>query len=291
MAKKGLGRGLDALLDNPNNITPAAEDAPHPSVSMVDIRLIEPNEKQPRQLFDEASLEELAASMKIYGIIQPLLVKQSGGYYTIIAGERRYRAARIAQLTEVPVVIKDYSAADELQAALIENIQRQDLTPIEEAQCYRRLTEEYFFFSEDIARPIGKNKHAVTGALQLSKLSPAAQAYAVTGDLTASHAKALLSVEDPKLQAKLAKRVVDEGLSVRGTENAVAAALREAEQDPDDPVSEAVLQACRTAEIDLKHALGAKVNIRHGKKKGRIEIEYYSANELERLLQLLLSVP
>ncbi|MCL2604888.1 MAG: ParB/RepB/Spo0J family partition protein [Defluviitaleaceae bacterium] len=288
--KKGLGRGLDALLDNPNVETTETPSASPSGTSMVDIRLIEPNDKQPRQHFDEAALEELAASMQTFGVIQPLLVKESGGYYTIIAGERRYRAARMAQLTEVPVVIKEYTAMDELQVALIENIQRQDLTPIEEAQCYARLMDEYFFSAEDIARQIGKNKHAVIGAMQLLKLSPAAQEYAVTGELTASHAKVLLSVEDPKLQAKLAKKILEEGLSVRGTENAVAAALREAENEAEnetDLISEAVLQAYRTAEIDLKHALGAKVSIRPGKKKGRIEIEYYSPNELERLLQLL----
>ncbi|MCL2202335.1 MAG: ParB/RepB/Spo0J family partition protein [Defluviitaleaceae bacterium] len=286
MAKKGLGRGLHALLDNRES-TPA--EATPAGVSMVDIRLLEPNVKQPRQYFDETALEELAASMKAYGIIQPLLVKKSGAYYTIIAGERRYRAARMAQLTEVPVVIKEYTAMDELQVALIENIQRKDLTPIEEAQCYQRLTEEFFFSPEDIARQVGKSKHAITGALQLLKLSPAAQAFAVTGELTASHAKALLAVEDPKLQANLAERVVDEGLSVRATENAVAATLRDPfEQGAALP--EAVLQAYRTAEIDLKHALGAKVSIRPGKKKGRIEIEYYSPSELERLLQLLRAV-
>ncbi|MCL2499332.1 MAG: ParB/RepB/Spo0J family partition protein [Defluviitaleaceae bacterium] len=290
MAKKGLGRGLDALLDNPNieQTETNTPETPLSGVSMVDIRLVEPNEKQPRQYFDDTALEELAASMKNFGIIQPLLVKQSGGYYTIIAGERRYRAARMAQLTEVPVVIKEYTAMDELQVALIENIQRQDLTPIEEAQCYTRLMDEYFFSAEDIARQVGKNKHAVTNALHLLKLSPAAQEFAVTGDLTASHAKVLLAVENQKLQAKLAKRIVEEGLSVRNAENAVAAALREAERESiEDPISEAVLQAYRTAEIDLKHALGAKVSIRPGKKKGRIEIEYYSPNELERLLQLL----
>ncbi|MCL2187144.1 MAG: ParB/RepB/Spo0J family partition protein [Defluviitaleaceae bacterium] len=283
--KKGLGRGLNALLDNQDTTKPA--EAPQAGVTMVDIRQLEPNAGQPRKHFDEAALEELAQSMKTYGIIQPLLVKESGGFYTIIAGERRYRAARLAQLTEVPVVIKEYTAMDELQVALIENIQRQDLTPIEEAQCYQRLMDEFFFSAEDIARQVGKSKHAIAGSLQLLKLSPAAQVFAVTGELTASHAKVLLAIEDPKTQANLAERIADEGLSVRGTETAVAAALRAAEETSTSTVPESVLQAYRTAEIDLKHALGAKVSIRPGKKKGRIEIEYYSPNELERLLQLL----
>jgi ParB family chromosome partitioning protein len=286
MAKKGLGRGLDALLDNRDTAT--EETNSQAGVTMLDIRLLEPNAKQPRKHFDETALEELAQSMKTYGIIQPLLVKESGGYYKIIAGERRYRAARIAQLTEVPVVIKEYTAMDELQVALIENIQRQDLTPIEEAQCYARLMEEFFFSAEDLARQVGKSKHAITGMLTLLKLTPAAQQFAVTGELTASHAKVLLAIEDERLQANLAERVADEGLSVRSTENAVAAALREAADPAQLP--ETVLQAYRTAEIDLKHALGAKVSIRPGKKKGRIEIEYFSPSELERLLSLLRNV-
>jgi len=287
MVKKGLGRGLDALLDNRDTITPTPAEGEKSGVTMLDITLLEPNAKQPRKHFDDAALAELAESMKNFGIIQPLLVKESGGFYTIIAGERRYRAARIAQLTEVPVVIKEYTAMDELQVALIENIQRQDLTPIEEAQCYHRLMEEFFFDAEKISQQVGKRKHAITGMLQLLKLTPAAQQFAITGELTASHAKVLLAIDDPRLQANLAERVADEGLSVRATENAVHAAMRDAADPANAPLPEAVLQAYRTAEIDLKHALGAKVSIRPGKKKGRIEIEYYSPSELERLLGIL----
>jgi len=288
MPKKGLGRGLDALLDNRDEETKANEE--RAGVTMLAINLLEPNDKQPRRHFDEDSLLELAESMKNFGVIQPLLVKEAGGFYTIIAGERRYRAARLAQLTEIPVVVKEYTPVDELQVALIENIQRQDLTPIEEAQCYARLMDEFFYSADKIAQQVGKSKHAVLGMLQLLKLSPAAQAFAVTGEITASHAKVLLAITDPRKQANLAERVADEGLSVRATEIAVAAALREATTRTEETLPEAVLQAYRTAEIDLKHALGAKVSIRPGKKKGRIEIEYYSPNELERLLHLLRTV-
>jgi ParB family chromosome partitioning protein len=284
MPKKGLGRGLDALLDNRVN---ALETAAQSGVTTVELRRLEPNLKQPRKHFDEVALEELAESMRTYGVIQPLLVRESGDFYTIIAGERRYRAARIAGLTEVPVVIKEYAPMDELQVALIENIQRQDLTPIEEAQCYARLMDEFFFSAEKIAKQVGKSKHAITAMLQLLKLAPATQQFAVTGELTASHAKVLLAIEDERVQSNLAERIADEGLSVRATENAVAAALRDAADKTLTQLPESVLQAFRTAEIDLKHALGAKVSIRPGKKKGRIEIEYYSSAELERLLELL----
>ena len=293
--KSGLGRGLNALLDasrqeDKHNIeTPSLPGG----TLMVDIRKIEPNKSQPRQYFNETALEELAASMKEYGVISPLVVKEEGGRYTIIAGERRYRAARIAKLTEVPVIVKDYSDGDILQVALIENIQRQDLTPIEEALCYKRLMDDFFFSADDIAAKVGKNKHAVISALHLLELGARAQALAGEGKLTASHAKVLLAVEDADLQAFCAEKIVEEGLSVRGAEALVAAALKEAaklENEPEtepEQLSEEVIYAYRRAEDDLKRALGSKVSIRPGKKKGRIEIEYYSPDELERLLLLL----
>jgi len=295
MMKKGLGRGLNALLDNREETT--TPEATTQGVTMLDIRLLEPNIKQPRQYFDEAALEELAASIKSYGIIQPLLVKESGGYYTIIAGERRYRAARLAHLTEVPVVIKEYTAMDELQVALIENIQRQDLTPIEEAQCYARLMEEFFFSAEDIGQKLGKSKHAIAGALQLLKLSPAAQAFAVTGELTASHAKILLSVEDPGLQASCAEKIVQDGLSVRASEAMISQVLKiAAKQETEeaegtnaqtrDNLRHSMATAYRSAENELQRILGSNVHIRPGKKSSKIEIEYYSNADLERILDI-----
>ena len=295
--KAGLGRGLNALLDA------SRQDDNHDTTSlpvtggtiMVDIRKIEPTKDQPRQYFNEAALEELAASMKEYGVISPLVVKENGGVYTIIAGERRYRAARIAKLAEVPVIVKDYSDGDMLQVALIENIQRQDLTPIEEALCYKRLMDDFFFSAEDIAGKVGKSKHAIISALHLLELDPRVQAMAGEGKLTASHAKVLLQVEDGDLQVTCAKKIEEDGLSVRGAEALVDAALKEAaklenelhETGAISEISDEVLRAYRRAEDDLKQLFGSKVNIRPGKKKGRIEIEYYSPDELERLLQML----
>jgi len=262
---------------------------------MVDIRKIEPTKDQPRQYFNEAALEELAASMKEYGVISPLVVKKNGDIYTIIAGERRYRAARIAKLAEVPVIVKDYTDGDILQVALIENIQRQDLTPIEEALCYKRLMDDFFFSADDIAGKVGKSKHAVIGALHLLELDKRVQAMAGEGKLTASHAKVLLQVEDGDLQVACAEKIAEEGLTVRGAEALVAAALKKAAKLESEPgeaaafgeITEEVQRAYRRAEDGLKQIFGSKVNIRPGKKKGRIEIEYYSPDELERLLQML----
>jgi len=294
--KSGLGRGLNALLDastKQDDRQDTEKAAMQAGTLMVDIRKVEPNKSQPRQYFDDTSLEELAESMKEYGIISPLLVKDNGGHYSIIAGERRYRAARIARLTEVPVIVKDYSDGDILQVALIENIQRQDLTPIEEALCYKRLMDDFFFSTDDIATKVGKNKHAVISALHLLELGPHAQALAGEGKLTASHAKVLLAVEDVELQGACADTIVEEGLSVRGAEALITMALKEAakpeqtEKEPEPEISEEVIYAYRRAEDDLKRALGSKVSIRPGKKKGKIEIEYYSPDELDRLLLLL----
>ena len=310
MKKKGLGKGLNALLDgaasavmakNPKEQeSAAAEPAAQPAVTggsiMVDIRKVEPNLTQPRQYFDEDALKELAESMKTLGIIQPLLVSDNGGHYTIISGERRYRAARLAQLTEIPVIVKAYTEMEILQAAIIENIQRQDLTPIEEANSYKRLMDEFFFSADDIAKKLGKNKHAIISALHLLELTPCAQALAAQGKLTASHAKVLLSVEDPELQATCAEKIVQDGLSVRAAEAMISQVLKiaakqaaEEEKSTEEKGQVAGTQedstyAYRRAEYELKRVLGSQVQIRPGKKVSKIEIEYYSTEDLDRIL-------
>ena len=287
--KAGLGRGLNALLDASASKDDSREPG-QPGIMTVDIRKIEPNKNQPRQHFDEAALDELAESMKSYGVISPIIVKkEDDGVFSIVAGERRYRAARMAKITEVPVIVKDYSEMDVLQVALIENIQRQDLTPIEEAQCYKRLMDDFFFSADDIATKVGKNKHAVISALHLLELDPRTQSLAGEGKLTASHAKVLLAVEDGDLQMDCAKIIIDEGLSVRGAEAMITAAIKAASK-PEQPakvISDETAHAYRSAEDELIRVLGSKVSIRPGKKKGKIEIEYYSPDELERLLSLL----
>jgi ParB family chromosome partitioning protein len=302
--KKGLGRGLGALLDITGDIAYATDDsgaavqdgraggyiAGQGNIIMADIRSIEPSRQQPRQLFDENALRELAESIKAYGIIQPLIVKDNGDYFTIIAGERRYRAARLAKLETIPVIVKDYTDMEILQIALIENIQRQDLTLIEEANCYQRLMEDFFFSAEDIAQKVGKNKHAITNMLHLLELDGRVRSLAADGQLSASHGRVLTGVKDADAQFDIAIQIIKKDLSVRQTENLVAAYLRTAQKE-ENPVSDNVTAAYRRAEDDLKRWLGSNVHIRPGKKKGKIEIEYYSAEELERLLGMFKRLP
>lgn len=309
---KGLGKGLGALLDGAptTEVAPAAEqertaapegqtmEKPAGGSMIVDIRKVEPNPAQPRQFFDEDALKELAESMKTLGIIQPILVTENNGHYTIISGERRYRAARMAQLTEVPVVVREYTEMEVLQAAIIENIQRQDLTSIEEAASYKRLMDDFFFSADDVAVKLGKSKHAIISALHLLELSPRAQELAAQGKLTTSHAKALLSVEDPELQATCAEKIVEDGLSVRAAEGMIALALKIAakqasgedegaeEKEQTTGAQENATYAYRRAEYELRRVLGSQVQIRPGKKVSKIEIEYYSTEDLDRILDI-----
>jgi len=300
MPRKGLGKGLGALLAiEENDLVPPEESAisvtgPDSGVTLVDIRKIEPNRHQPRQYFDEDALDELADSIRNYGIIQPLILKDCGEYYSIIAGERRFRAARRANLDTVPAIVKDYTELEILQVALIENIQRQDLTPIEEAICYKRLMDDFFFSQEDIAVKIGKNRAAISNAVRLLELDTRVQELVAAGRITVSHARTLLAVKDGDLQFEAAEQIAEEDLSVRAAENLINEILlepkEEPKQKPDEEVSHfndpEVSAAYRQAEEDLMTLLGAKVNILQGKKKGKIEIEYYSPEELDRLLGL-----
>ncbi|MCL2216126.1 MAG: ParB/RepB/Spo0J family partition protein [Defluviitaleaceae bacterium] len=307
--KTGLGKGLGALLGGVKSAAESREEnisQGSPGIGgvlMVDIRKVEPNPTQPRQYFDEEALDELAESMKTFGIVQPLLVKEDGDIYTIIAGERRYRAARKAKLTEVPVIVKDYTEMEILQVALIENIQRQDLTSIEEATCYKRLMDDFFFSADDVAGKLGKNKHAVISALHLLELTPKAQQFAAEGKLTASHAKVLLAVEDEELQSACAQKIADTGLSVREAEVMVTATLKAvakkaaslektAENSGEkDNAAENAAYAYRRAEYYLKQVLGSQVQIIPGKKKNKIEIEYYSVEDLERIMDIFKKLP
>ena len=299
MAKAGLGKGLGALISGVQSGAESAKAGQGSSTSlvdsgvlMVDIRKVEPNPTQPRQYFDEEALAELAESMKTFGIVQPLLVTAEGENFTIIAGERRYRAARKAQIKEIPVIVKDYTEMEILQVALIENIQRQDLTSIEEATCYKRLMDDFFFSPDDVAGKLGKSKHAVISALHLLELTPRAQELASEGKLTSSHAKVLLNVEDENLQAECAAKIAEAGLSVRESEAMVNSVLKAAAKKAEqiEPVDKNIEKAFRQAENELKHILGTQVHITHGKKKNKIEIEYYTNDDLERLLALLKKV-
>lgn len=295
--KKGLGvkgLGINALINtemedmkssNPEKKT--TEEA----VLEVELDMIEPNRKQPRKYFDEAALEELAASLKNYGMIQPIVVKENGDYYEIIAGERRWRAAKIAGLAKVPVVIKKWEEGEAFEAALVENLQREDLNPMEEAESYQRLQEEFGLSQEKIAEKVGKSRSAITNSLRLLQLDPRVRNFVVENKLTGGHARTLLPITDGDEQFELAEYVIEEGLSVRAVEALVKAHLEKTKKpaEKEEALSKADEREYRAIEDELKSLFSTKVKLKPlGKRnKGKIEIEYYSDEDLERLLTLL----
>ena len=295
--KKGLGAkglGINALINTEMEDMKASKPAKkktEEAVLELDLDMIEPNRKQPRKYFDETALEELAASLKSYGMIQPIVVKKSGEYYEIIAGERRWRAAKIAGLTKVPVVIKKWEEGEAFEAALVENLQREDLNPMEEAESYHRLQEEFGLSQEKSAEKVGKSRSAITNSLRLLQLDPRVRNLVVENKLTGGHARTLLPVADGDDQFELAEMIIDEGLSVRAVEAMVKAYLAKAEKpaEKEEEVSKEDAREYRAIEDDLKSFFSTKVKVKPlGKRnKGKIEIEYYSDEDLERLLALL----
>ncbi len=290
--QRGLGRGIGALFNE--DITPAYENSSFlddiqddkktaDKVVMLKIRDIEPNKKQPRRTFDTEKLEALADSLKTHGVIQPVLVKKNkNGMHTIIAGERRWRASKLAHLTEIPCIIKDFDEKELMEVALIENLQREDLNPIEEAEGYKNLMEKFEMTQEEVSERVGKSRSAVANALRLNKLSDKVKAFVVDGSLSGGHARTLLSVEDEKDQLALAEKIIKEGLSVRQTEKLVS--MEKLTPPQEKPKKSADEKYYLSLEKNLSARLGTKVKILPGKKKSKIEIEYYSKEELERLL-------
>ncbi len=276
--RKALGKGIGMLIPTES---PKTEDKS--GVIEVDINKIEPNKMQPRKYFDEDSLFELAESLKTFGLIQPLIVKEEDGYYSIIAGERRWRAARIAKLPTLPVIIKEYNAVEMLQVALIENIQRKDLNPVEEAQCYKRLIEEYFFSQEDVAAKIGKSRSSVSNAISLLNLDERVQNFIIEGKLSVAKGRALLTLNDNYFQFELAEKIIEEDLSLKDIEKLIAGINENAQPQKTRPEKNTHFVQ---AEQDLKQILGTKVIIKDRKNKGKIEIEYYSNEELDRLMSM-----
>lgn len=307
--KSGLGRGLDALF--PEKSVPSksvAKDtrekaAVHPVKNdekkeekisggpmIVKISKVEPNREQPRKKFDEDALLELSESIKQYGILQPLLVSDKKSYFEIIAGERRWRAAKMAGLKEVPVVVKEFSNQEIVEISLIENIQREDLNPVEEAQAYRRLIEEFHLKQDEIAERVSKSRTAVTNSLRLLKLSPKVQEMVVDEMISAGHARAILGISDFETQEMIALKVFDHKLSVRETEALVRKILKPSNQK--ETVSNSAEDAVyESLEEKMKIITGTRVSI-HRKKnnKGKIEIEYYSREDLERIIDLFESI-
>lgn len=252
---------------------------------------IEPNREQPRKDFNEEQLKELADSIKNYGILQPLLVQKKGNYYEIIAGERRWRAAKIAGLKEVPVVIREYSEQQAVEIALIENVQREDLNPIEEAMAYQRLIQEFHLKQEEIAERVCKNRTTIANSMRLLNLCEDVQQMLIQGVISSGHARALLSVENPETQLTLAKKIEKDCLSVREVEKMVKL-LEKPEKKKKEKVQDEQLELIfKDLEDRMKTVMGTKVNIsRKDKSKGRIEIEYYSEAELERIVELIESI-
>ncbi len=255
---------------------------------MVPTSLVEPNRQQPRKSFDEDALQELAESIKQFGIIQPLIVQKKEGYYEIIAGERRWRAARIASLKEVPVIIREYTPREVMEISLIENIQREDLNPIEEAGAYVRLMEEFSLKQDEVAQRVSKSRAAIANSVRLLNLDQRVQDMIIEQMLTTGHARALLAITDPEQQYQTAQKVFDEKLTVRDVERLV----RKMNQPPVSVVSRKINESLEAIYLDMaekmKSALGTKVSIAaKSPQKGKIEIEYYSMDELDRLCTLL----
>lgn len=288
--KKGLGKGLDSLITKKVSETASTENVSRET--FLNINKVEPNPNQPRKRFNEDKLQELADSIKVHGIIQPLVVQKENDRYIIIAGERRWRAARLAGVKEVPVVIRDFTEQELYEVALIENIQRQDLDPIEEANAYSNLIKEHHLTQDEVAERVSKSRVAITNSLRLLKLDQRVQQMVIDELLTGGHARALISIEDPEEQYNLANRIFDEKLSVRETEKLVKKILHpKPATETEEPVSEADEAIYRDLEENLKTIIGSKVRImRKPGGKGNIEIEYYSTDELDRIIDLLRSV-
>ncbi len=299
--KAGLGKGLDSLIPasshkenisgekqrNTRIVEKVVEKVVEKPIEIkVKLSQIEPNRKQPRKKFDEDALHELSESIRQFGIIQPLVVQKKEDYYEIIAGERRWRAAKMLGLKEVPVIIKEYTDQETVEISLIENIQRENLNPIEEAIAYRRLLEEFHLKQDEVAERVSKSRTAVTNSIRLLKLDERVQQMVVDEMLTSGHVRTLLSLEDHDLQYQTAMRIFDEKLSVRETEKLIKSLLNPKSQQEKKKLSnKAVYQQL---EERMKEILGAKVSInRKSEHKGKIEIEYYSDEELERIMELI----
>lgn len=292
--KHGLGKGLDSMIPEKinNKVSADEKNVNEENVSretLISINQIEPNKEQPRKNFDEDSLHELAESIKQYGVIQPLLLQKRDNYYEIIAGERRWRAARIAGLKEVPAIIKEYSTQEIVEIALIENIQREDLNPIEEALAFEKLIKEFNLKQDEVAERVSKSRTAVTNSLRLLKLGPGVQQMLIDDIISSGHARALISIEDKELQYSLATKILDEKLSVRETEKLIKKLLENKPVKP--PVKEKTDIIYKDLEEKIKSILGSKVSInKKAKNKGKIEIEYYSNEELDRIIDLFMSI-
>ncbi|MDE5819477.1 MAG: ParB/RepB/Spo0J family partition protein [Lachnospiraceae bacterium] len=297
MATKRLGKGLDALIPSGLGVDtkPKAEAAEtkkeeqeSSSETLVKITMVEPNRDQPRKNFDEDALQELADSIKQFGLLQPILVQQRDGYYEIVAGERRWRAAKLAGLKEVPVIIRNLTEQEIVEISLIENIQRENLNPIEEAQAYKKLLTEFNLKQDEVAERVSKSRAAVTNSMRLLKLSDEVQQMVISDMISTGHARALLAIEDANEQYALAQRIFDEKLSVRDIEKLVKSIGKPAKEKKEKEKNESLEAVYQDIQEKLKQRLGTKVAVSgKGDGAGKIEIEFYSHDDLERILDAL----
>lgn len=317
--KNGLGKGLDSLIPKNNNIkstTTTKEKVGNTNqketskevetiiekvvetvieekivydTEKVKISLVEPNREQPRKQFEEDALLELSESIKLHGILQPLIVVKKQDYYEIIAGERRWRAAKLAGLKEVPVIVKDYTELEIVEVALIENIQRENLNPIEEALAYKKLLVEYNLKQDEIAEKVSKSRTAVTNTMRLLKLNEKVQQMIIDEMISTGHARALLAIDDEEFQYQLAQKIFDEKLSVRDVEKLIKEVKKPKKEKAEKEINENEF-IYNDIQDKMHQVLGTKVNIKHKNNKGKIEIEYYSEEELEHIFDLLMSI-
>lgn len=294
-APRGLGKGLDSLI-------PVSSSAPKSSTeskaadkkeeqeqeTMVKITKVEPNREQPRKKFDEDALQELADSIKQYGVISPILVQDRKTYYEIVAGERRWRAAKLAGLKEVPVIIKNFTEQEIVEISLIENIQRENLNPIEEAQAYKRLLTEFNLKQDEVAERVSKSRTAVTNSMRLLKLCDEVQQMIIDDMISTGHARALISIEDPEQQYMIAQRVFDEKLSVRDVEKLVKNLNKPEKVKKEIPEDKSLEVIYQDLEEKMKQILGTKVSITSkGNGSGKMEIEFYNHDDLDRIIEMI----
>ena len=290
---RGLGKGLDSLIPMSDSSKPvtekkAAKEDNQAAETIIKITQVEPNREQPRKNFDEDALQELADSIKQFGLLQPILVQDRKTHYEIIAGERRWRAAKLAGLKEVPVIIRDYSDQEIVEISLIENIQREDLNPIEEAQAYKRLLTEFNLKQDEVAERVSKSRTAVTNSMRLLKLCDEVQQMIIDDMLSTGHARALISIEDPEQQYTIAQKIFDEKLSVRDVEKLVKNLNKPEKPKKENKEDKSLDIIYQDIEEKLKQSLGTKVEISSkGNGSGKVEIEFYNHDDLDRIIELL----
>ncbi|TYP57412.1 ParB/RepB/Spo0J family partition protein [Thermosediminibacter litoriperuensis] len=282
MSKKGLGKGLGAL------IPMLEEKTGEKNIQEINLNEIRPNEHQPRKAFDDEKLSELAASIREHGILQPVILRKVKNGYEIVAGERRWRAAKMAGIDKIPAVVKELTDAEVMQIALIENLQREDLNPLEEAAAYKRLMEEFGMTQEELAMRIGKSRSQIANIVRLLNLEPEIQRMINEGRLTAGHARALLAIEDPRERIKIARRITEENISVRETEEIAKTVSLKTGKKVQKGRGEEINPALLHVGEQLQKILGTKVRVKGSERRGKIEIEFYSEDELERILEIIM---